>query len=116
VAPHVQAGKLRALGVAGQKRSALMPDLPTFGDAGMKTYEAGLWYSLLAPAATPMPIVDKLNDAMIAALKDPAVARQLEQQGFETLGSTPAELKAYIARDLARWERVIKDNQIKVAP
>jgi tripartite-type tricarboxylate transporter receptor subunit TctC len=116
VAPHVQAGKLRALGIAGQKRSTLMPDLPTFGDVGMKTYEAGLWYSLLAPAATPKPIVDKLNDAMIAALKDPADAAQLEQQGFETLGSTPAELKAYITRDLARWERVIKDNQIKVAP
>jgi tripartite-type tricarboxylate transporter receptor subunit TctC len=116
VAPHVQAGKLRAIGIAGQKRSALMPDLPTFGDAGMTNYEASLWYSLLAPAGTPKPAIDKLNAAMVAAVKDPAVARQLEQQGFETLASTPAELQAYIAKDLARWERVIKDNQIKVAP
>ena len=95
VAPHVQAGKLRALGIAGQKRSALMPELPTFGDAGMKNYDAGLWYSLLAPAeARRSAVVDKLNEAMVAALKDPAVAKQLAQQGFETRASTPAELKA----------------------
>jgi tripartite-type tricarboxylate transporter receptor subunit TctC len=114
-APHVQAGKLRALGVAGQKRTALMPELPTFGDAGMKSYEAGLWYSLLAPAKTPKAVVDKLNEAMVAAVKDPAVAKQIEQQGFETKTSSPAELKAYIAKELQRWERIIKDNQIKVA-
>jgi tripartite-type tricarboxylate transporter receptor subunit TctC len=110
----VQAGKLRALGIAGQKRSALMPDLPAFGEAGLKNYEASLWYSLLAPAKTPQPIVDKLNEAMVAAIKDPSVAKQLEQQGFETQTSTPAELKAFIAKELQRWERVIKDNQIKV--
>lgn len=115
VAPHVQAGKLRALGVAGQKRTALMPELPTFGDAGMKNYDASLWYSLLAPAKTPKAVVEKLHEAMAAAIKDPAVVRQLEQQGFETQTSTPAELKAFIAKELARWERVIKDNQIKVS-
>lgn len=115
VAPHVQAGKLRALGVAGQKRTPLMPELPTFGDAGVKNYDASLWYSLLAPAKTPKAVVDKLNESLLAALKDPAVARQLEQQGFEVQGSSPAELKAFIAKELARWERVIKDNNIKVA-
>jgi tripartite-type tricarboxylate transporter receptor subunit TctC len=115
VAPHVQAGKLRALGVAGQKRTPLMPELPTFGDAGVKNYDASLWYSLLAPARTPKAVVDKLNEALLAALKDPAVARQLEQQGFEVQGSSPAGLKAFIAKELTRWERVIKDNNIKVA-
>jgi tripartite-type tricarboxylate transporter receptor subunit TctC len=115
-APHVQAGKLRALGVAGQKRSALMPALPTFGDAGFKSYDAGLWYSLLAPAGTPQAVVERLNGAMAAALKDPSVRRQLQQQGFEAQGSTPAELKRFMAQELTRWERVIKDNQIKVLP
>jgi tripartite-type tricarboxylate transporter receptor subunit TctC len=114
-APFVKSGRLRALGVAGQKRTPLMPELPTFGDAGMKSYEAGLWYSLLAPAKTPKGIVDMLNEALVAALKDPAVARQLEEQGFETQGSTPAELKGFIVKELGRWERVIKDHQIKVA-
>jgi tripartite-type tricarboxylate transporter receptor subunit TctC len=116
VAQHVQAGKLRALGVAGQKRTALMPELPTFGDAGMKGYDASLWYSLLAPAKTPAAVVNKLNEAMAAALKDPAVARQIAGQGFEVQSSTPAELKAYIGQELKRWERVIHDNGIKVSP
>ena len=116
VAQHVQAGKLRALGVAGQKRTTLMPELPTFGDAGMKGYDASLWYSLLAPAKTPAAVVNKLNEAMAAALKDPAVARQIASQGFEVQSSTPAELKAYIGQELKRWERVIHDNGIKVSP
>jgi len=116
VTQHVQSKKLRALGIAGQKRTPLLPGVPTFGEAGMRDYDASLWYSLLAPAKTPQPIVDKLNAAMVAALKDPAVAKQLADQGFETQVSTPAELKAYLASELLRWERVIKDNQIKVAP
>lgn len=116
VAPHVQAGKLRALGVAGQKRTSLMPDLPTFGDAGLKGYDASLWYSLLAPAKTPAPVVQQLNEAMATALKDPAVAQQLAQQGFETRSSTPAELRTYIGEELKRWQRVITDNGIKVSP
>jgi len=115
VAQHVQAGKLRAIGVAGQKRTSLMPDLPTFGDAGMKGYDASLWYSLLAPAKTPAAVVHKLNEAMVAALNDPAVAKQLAQQGFETQSSTPAELKHYISEDMKRWQRVITENNIKVA-
>jgi tripartite-type tricarboxylate transporter receptor subunit TctC len=116
VAQHIQAGKVRALGIAGQKRTALMPELPTFGDAGLKNYDAGLWYSLLAPARTPPDVVARLNAAMVQALNDPAVARQLAQQGFEKQTSTPAELKAFIAGELRRWERVITDNGIKVAP
>jgi tripartite-type tricarboxylate transporter receptor subunit TctC len=115
VAQHVQAGKLRALGVAGQKRTSLMPDLPTFGDGGLKGYDASLWYSLLAPAKTPATVVNKLNEAMVAALNDPAVAKQLAQQGFETQSSTPAELKNYISEDMKRWQRVITENNIKVA-
>ncbi|MGK6310942.1 Bug family tripartite tricarboxylate transporter substrate binding protein [Variovorax sp. DT-64] len=116
VAQHVQAGKLRALGVAGQKRTTLMPELPTFGDAGMKGYDASLWYSLLAPAKTPAAIVNRLNEAMAGALNDPAVARQIANQGFEVQSSTPAELKDYIGKELKRWERVIHDNGIKVSP
>jgi len=116
VIQHVQAGKLRALGIAGQKRTSLMPQLPTFAEAGLAGYEAELWYSLLAPAKTPKAVVDKLNAALIGALKSPEVMNQLAQQGFETRSSTPAELRTYIGKELAHWERVITDNRIKVAP
>lgn len=116
VAQHVQSGKVRALGIAGQKRTPLAPELPTFGDAGLKSYDASLWYSLLAPAKTPPEVVARLNEAMVQALNDPAVAKQLAQQGFEKQTSTPAELKTFMASELKRWERVITDNHIKVAP
>jgi len=115
VMQHVQAGKLRALGVAGARRTALAPELPTFADAGLKNYDASLWYSLLAPAKTPKAVVDRLNAAMVAAVADPAVARQLTQQGFETQTSTPEQLREFIAKELRRWERVIVDNHIKVS-
>ncbi|MEM5275593.1 tripartite tricarboxylate transporter substrate binding protein [Cupriavidus taiwanensis] len=111
----VRAGKLRALGIAGKKRSALMPELPTFAEAGIAGYDAELWYSLLAPARTPRAVVDKVNAALVAALKSPDVAGQLAKQGFEPQASTPDELKAYIGKEMSRWQRVIQDNNIKVA-
>ncbi|QQX86765.1 tripartite tricarboxylate transporter substrate binding protein [Cupriavidus necator] len=112
---YVRAGKLRALGIAGKKRSKLMPDLPTFAEAGITGYDAELWYSMLAPAHTPKAVVDKVNAALVAALKSPDVAEQLIRQGFEAQASTPAELKAYIGKEMSRWQRVIQDNNIKVA-
>jgi tripartite-type tricarboxylate transporter receptor subunit TctC len=112
---YVRAGKLRALGIAGKKRTALMPDLPTFAEAGMTGYDAELWYSLLAPARTPKPVVDKINAALVAALKSPDVAEQMGKQGFEPQASSPAELKTYIGKELTRWQRLIQDNGIKVA-
>jgi tripartite-type tricarboxylate transporter receptor subunit TctC len=115
VAQHVQAGKLTALGVAGQKRSSLMPQLPTVAEAGVRGYDASLWYSMLAPARTPANVVRKLNEAMVGALRDPALATQLAQQGFETRTSTPDELRQYIAEELKRWQRIIVQNNIKVS-
>ncbi|WP_423200337.1 MULTISPECIES: tripartite tricarboxylate transporter substrate binding protein [unclassified Cupriavidus] len=112
---YVRAGKLRALGIAGQRRTTLMPDLPSFAEVGLKSYDVELWYSLLAPAKTPRAVVDKLNGALLAALKSPDLADQFTKQGFEVKGSTPDELKAYIGRELARWQRVITENNIKVA-
>ncbi|SDC68662.1 Tripartite-type tricarboxylate transporter, receptor component TctC [Cupriavidus sp. YR651] len=115
VIQYVRTGKLRALGIAGKSRTSLMPELPSFAEAGLKGYDAELWYSLLAPAKTPRAVVDKVNGALLAALKSPDVKEQFAKQGFEAKGSTPDELKAYIGRELARWQRVITENNIKVA-
>lgn len=114
VLSFIEAGKLRPLGIAGQQKSSLLPSLPTFGDAGLKGYEASLWYCLLAPAQTPKPVIAKLNAALNQVLKTPKVAELLAKQGFETGTSTPEELKTVIERDLARWGRVVAENQIKV--
>jgi tripartite-type tricarboxylate transporter receptor subunit TctC len=114
VMSFIEAGKLKPLGVAGQKKSSLLPSLPTFGEAGLKGYDAELWYCLLAPARTPVPVIARLNAALNEALKTPKVAEQLARQGFETATSTPQELKGVIERDLLRWSRVITEHQIRV--
>jgi tripartite-type tricarboxylate transporter receptor subunit TctC len=114
VMPFLEAGKLKALGVAGQKKSSLLPALPTFGEAGLKGYDAELWYCLLAPVKTPKAVVATLNAALNEALRTPKVAEQLAKQGFETSTSTPDQLKSVIDRDLARWARVINEHQIRV--
>jgi tripartite-type tricarboxylate transporter receptor subunit TctC len=114
VMSFIEAGKLKPLGVAGQRKSSLLPTLPTFGEAGLKGYDAELWYCLLAPAKTPQPVVAKLNAALNEALQTPKVAQQLAKQGFETATSSPEQLKAVIERDLARWSRVIAEHQIRV--
>lgn len=114
VMSFMQTDKLKALGLAGQKKSALLPDLRTFGEDGVKGYEAELWYCLLAPAKTPAAVLVKLNAALNQAIQSTKIAEQLGRQGFETATSTPEQLKAIIDRDLARWQRVITEHQIKV--
>lgn len=116
VLSFIETGRLMPLGIAGQQRSALLPTLPSFGEAGLKGYEAALWYCLLAPAQTPQPIVTKLNAALNQALKQPQVAQQLTKLGFETEMSTPEALKGVMDRDLARWSRVVSENKIKISP
>lgn len=114
VLPFIEAGKLKPLGIAGQQKSSLLPSLPTFGEAGLKGYEAALWYCLLAPAQTPKTVVTKLNAALNQILKTPKVEELLARQGFETVTSTPEELRTVIARDLVRWDRIVVEHQIKV--
>jgi tripartite-type tricarboxylate transporter receptor subunit TctC len=114
VMSFIEAGKLKPLGVAGQRKSALLPQLPTFGEAGLKGYDAELWYCLLAPAQTPKPVIAKLNAALVQALQTPKIAEQLAKQGFETATSTPEQLKTRINQDLTRWARVITEHQIRV--
>lgn len=114
VMPFIDAGKLRPLGIAGQKKASALPNLPTFGEAGLKGYEAALWYSLLVPTQTPKPVIAKLNAALVQVLTSPQIAEKLGKQGFETSPSSPEQLKELIDKDLARWARVIGESNIKV--
>jgi tripartite-type tricarboxylate transporter receptor subunit TctC len=114
VIQYIRGDKLRPLGIAGQSKVSGLPDVPTFGEFGLKSYEASLWYSLLAPANTPKPVVSKINAALVQVLKTPEVQEQLTKQGFEPATSTPEQLKTLIDKDLQRWARVISENQIKV--
>jgi tripartite-type tricarboxylate transporter receptor subunit TctC len=110
--PHVQAGKLRALGITSVKRSASLPDLPTIGET-VRGYEFSSWWGMLVPAATPPAIVQTLSDAIAKAMRAPDVAKRFEQDGVDVVASTPAEFAASIKSDIARWAKVIRDNRIE---
>jgi tripartite-type tricarboxylate transporter receptor subunit TctC len=111
--PYIESGKLRALAVTSAERAAVLPSVPTMMEAGVKGYDAVTWNGLLAPAATPRPIIDRLHAAIVKALQDPSV-----QEGYRKIGQvpafdTPAEFQALIRDEAAKWSRVIKDADIQ---
>ena len=112
-APHISAGKLRALGVSGLKRSPIVPDVPTLDEAGVKGFNVGVFYGLLAAAKTPSAIVKRLHDETMAVLKSSEVREALARQGQEMRTSTPAELGALIRNELAVNAEIIKRAHIK---
>ena len=114
VMAQVKAGKLKALAVATAKRSSLMPELPTLEEAGLKDVHADAWMGFVVPAKTPAPIVQKIHDEIVAVLKEPDVRAKLRSQYMDTVASTPAELRATLDGDLARWKPVIEKNHIKL--
>jgi tripartite-type tricarboxylate transporter receptor subunit TctC len=107
LAPHVEAGKLRAIAVAQSKRASIMPDVPTLAEAGMPGYDAGIWIGLLAPAGTPPVIVEKLSAAANAALGTEEVRNALKRQGTDPLGGTPQEFADFIRADIEKWVAVL---------
>jgi tripartite-type tricarboxylate transporter receptor subunit TctC len=111
---HIKAGKLRALGVTDSRRTELMPDVPTMKEAGVDGVEVTLWYALLAPAATPRDIVDKLASGVARATKDPATREALRKQGADAVGNTPAEFNAYLREEHTRWSEVVRVSGAKV--
>ena len=103
LAPHVQAGTLKAFAVAQSKRAVIMPNVPTLAEAGMTGYDAGIWIGLLAPAGTPPAIVEKVSKAANEGLRNEAVQAALKTQGTDPLGSTPKEFADYIRADIEKW-------------
>jgi tripartite-type tricarboxylate transporter receptor subunit TctC len=111
---HVRNGRIRALAVLADKRSELMPDVPTMKEAGVEGVEVSLWYALLAPAATPKDVVEKLGAAVGRAAKDPQVRDALKKQGADPVGNTPAEFNAYLKDEYARWSEVVRVSGARV--
>lgn len=105
MAPYVATGRLKALAVAQQRRAAILPDVPTLGEAGIPGYDAGIWIGLLAPKGTPAAIVDKLAAAADDALKVPQVEATLKKQGTDPAGGTPQQFAGFIKADIAKWTK-----------
>ena len=108
VVGHIKNGQVRALAVTTLKRTAILPDLPTMDEAGLKGFEASTWHGLVAPAGTPPEIVAKLHDAAVEALHDPGVQASLGRLGVDIVGDTPEQFKAYIAAEIPKWQAIVK--------
>ena len=111
--PHVKSGKLRALAVAGAKRTALFPDVPTMAEAGFPGVEVALWYGLLAPKATPRDVVNTLAAGVAKAARDEELKKRLAADGAEPVGNTPEEFDRQLREDLAKYGEVVRVSGAK---
>jgi tripartite-type tricarboxylate transporter receptor subunit TctC len=114
VVPHIQDGKVRPLAVATLKRTAVLPDIPTIAELGIKNFDATTWHGLVAPARTPKDIVATLNQALVATLDDPGVRKSLGDLGVDIIGGTPEDFAAYIKSEIPKWTAIIKASGAKL--
>ncbi len=112
VLPQVRAGRLKALAVTTAERFSTLPDLPTFREIGIPEVVATAWIGIVVPASTPAPLVARINEAFVAALKDPQVVERLRGQGMETVGNSPQAFARFMQDELARWGPVIKRSGV----
>jgi len=110
----IRSGKVRALAVTTPKRTALLPDLPTIDELGIKGFAATTWHGLVAPAGTPKEIIGQLNFATRKALEDEAVRKQLTDLGVDIAGSTPKDFELYIKAEIPKWTAVIKNSGARI--
>ena len=106
--PYIKGGKVRALAVAAEKRSALLPDVPTFEELGIEGMQMNAWYGVAAPAGTPRPIIDRLNGALSDALKSGELAQRLTDLGADIRGGTPEEFSGFWKSELDRYAGLVK--------
>ncbi|MDB5812478.1 MAG: tripartite tricarboxylate transporter family receptor [Betaproteobacteria bacterium] len=111
--PQVRAGKVKAIGMASDKRVAIATDIPTLIEQGVQVV-GGTWVALLAPAGTPKPVVDKLSRAAGEAMRRPEIKERLAQFGIEPVGSTSVEFTAFLKNEVTKWAKVIKDANVKI--
>jgi tripartite-type tricarboxylate transporter receptor subunit TctC len=112
MAPTIQSGMVRALATSGKTRSPILPDVPTFAEAGVPGFQATLWVGFMAPKATPQPIVDQLNKTIVDILKRPDIKEAWEKQGATPLVMTQTEFAAFMDAEIAKWAKVIEANHI----
>ena len=112
--PHVKAGRLRALGMTGAKRSRAAPELPTIAEQGVKGYESSLWYAMLAPAATPQSVIKRVHAETAKIVKSPELAGQLLALGAEPVGNAPQELSRFIKAQIDRWTQLVTKANIRI--
>ncbi len=114
VLPFIKSARLKPLAVSSATRSRALPELPTVAESGLAGFDVTVWFAVLAPAATPREIVNRLNTEIVKAIKTQDMRERLAQQGADPVGNTPEDFAAVIKRDLAKWAKVVKDAGIKL--
>jgi tripartite-type tricarboxylate transporter receptor subunit TctC len=112
-APHIKAGRLRALGATSVKRASVLPELPTIAESGVPGYEFTTWVGAVVPSATPAATVKALNALIVKAVRSPDLGARFAEQGADIIGSAPEEFATHIRTELKRWAKVIKESGIK---
>ena len=110
IMPHITSGKVKAIAVTGAQRSPLLPDVPTFSEAGMPGFESYAWYGFFAPAGTPKEIVEKLNAEAQKVMKSPEYQRVLADTGSEYVGTSVEEFAQFVEAETAKWSKVAKES------
>ena len=114
VVPHAKSGKVRAIAVMSLERSPVLPDVPTVAESGYPGFEASTWFAVFAPAGTPAAVLQRLNDDFNKALRSPEIAEKFGKQSLTAQALDRAALRGYIAGELAKWGKVVRDAGIKV--
>src|SRR5438874_7966092 len=114
IVSHVRAGKLKALGTTGTTRSSVTPEIPTISEAGVPGYEATIWLGLMAPAATPKPLLERLSSEVRKVINAPEVKDNWAKQGAVPMGMAPEEFGKFVREDIAKWAKLVKDTGMKV--
>ena len=114
VVPHIKSGKLKALAVTGDKRSPVLPEVPTMSEAGVKNVEVYSWQAVVAPKGLPPALRTKAAESVVAALNDPALKQQFTSIGLEVVGNTPAQFTSFQQQEYARWKKVIETGKISI--
>lgn len=112
--PHIQSGRLRALGTTSSARPQQLPKVPTIAEAGLPTYEASAWFGIVAPGETPQDIAEQLNADINAILQDKSVAAQLINMGMTPMGGSTEQFQDRIAADMKKWEPVVRESKLMV--
>ena len=111
--PHIQAKKLKTLGITAAKRNAAAPQIPTMAEAGLPGYEFTTWQILAAPKATPAPVIATLSEKVRASLKTPETLKRWQDSGFDVVASTPEEMAAHLNKEISKWRVVFKEQGIR---
>ena len=110
IMPHIKSGKVKPIAISSAKRSPLLPDVPTFAEAGLPQIESYAWYGMFAPAKTPANVVAKINAEAIKVMKAPEFQKVLADTGSDFVGDTPANFGKFVQAEHARWSKVVKDS------